>query len=161
MVMKNIYFVLLITFFDGCIFTPSSEIIQAKGLDATFFDRSPILQVAKRQIGVPYRYGGNTPYEGFDCSGFVSYVYKNALGVKLPRRSIDQSKVGRVVSLSNLKAGDLLFFDTAKRGHINHTGIYIGNGKFIHASSGRVRGVTISDLKRGFYKRCFRVAKRI
>ena len=113
-----------------------------------------IVSFARAQLGTPYRYGGMNR-GGFDCSGFVCYVYGHAVGKKLPRTAAAQSSYVRMYDLSQLEAGDLVFFDTSGRGSVNHCGIYLGNGKFIHASSGKAYCVTISDLTRGFYRRTF------
>jgi len=92
-----------------------------------------IVQTAKKYLGRPYKYGATGP-NSFDCSGFVYTIFKE-LGVSIPRTSIAQSKIkGKKLSKRELKKGDLLSFDTSLRGHINHSGIYIGNHKFIHAS---------------------------
>jgi cell wall-associated NlpC family hydrolase len=146
----------------GCVFTPpASEKAKFKRYEEAKFDMSnPVMRVAKSQLGVPYRYGGDS-YFAFDCSGFVAYVYQKALGKRLPRTARAQSKIGKAVRKDALKSGDLLFFDTAHRGHINHTGIYIAEGQFIQASSGRVHEVTISSLKSPFYKKAFRWARRV
>ncbi|UZW14261.1 C40 family peptidase [Clostridium pasteurianum] len=89
-----------------------------------------VVSYAKKFIGVNYVYGGESP-KGFDCSGFTKYVY-NHFEVKLPHHAADQYKYGKSVSKSNLKAGDLVFFGKSASG-IYHVGIYIGDGKFIHA----------------------------
>lgn len=87
-----------------------------------------VLQRAYSQAGRPYRYGGNTPETGFDCSGFVRWVY-NPLGVELPRRSRDMLKTGSPVPLDELKPGDLVFFNSG----YSHVGIYTGHGTYIHS----------------------------
>jgi cell wall-associated NlpC family hydrolase len=119
-----------------------------------------IIEYAKKLLGVRYVYGGSSP-KGFDCSGFVQYVFKN-FGIKLERTAAGQSKHGEEVSKKNLKRGDLVFFDTnGGRNSIEHVGIYIGDGKFIHASSGRsTRKVVISDLTQGFYADTYMKARR-
>jgi len=157
--MKSLASITIVILFSGCIFTPPPT-ASVNVEDEYLFDNS-LLQVAKEQVGISYRYGGATPSEGFDCSGFVSYVYKKGAGVKLPRTSRAQSGYGRAVLKSDLVGGDLLFFDTSHKGHINHSGIYLGAGKFIHASSGKAHSVTISNLNSGFYKRSFRWARRV
>ncbi len=119
-----------------------------------------LIALARAQLGTPYRYGGMDE-GGFDCSGFVCYVYQNALQKKLPHSARLQSRYIRIYDLSKLEPGDLVFFDTASKGHINHVGIYLGNGKFIHASSGRVYSVTISDLTKGFYQKAFRFGGKV
>ena len=91
----------------------------------------------------------------FDCSGFVYYLFKNN-NISIPRSSRAQSKSGKKLTRKELKKGDILFFDTAHRKHVNHSGVYLGDGKFIHSSSGKAYGVTISDLDKGFYPDKFR-----
>ncbi|MBQ6997194.1 MAG: C40 family peptidase [Oscillospiraceae bacterium] len=117
---------------------------------------SVIIATAKKYIGVPYVWGGSTP-GGFDCSGFVQYVF-NAHGISLPRTSKEQYSVGTKVSKSNLKAGDLVFFDTEGNG-VSHLGIYIGNNQFIHASTSK--GVTITSLSNTYWAPRYYGAKRI
>lgn len=92
-----------------------------------------VVDLAQSLLGVKYSWGGTTT-SGFDCSGFTQYVYKNALGVNIPRVSRDQARAGSAVSVSNAKAGDLLYFDTMGTGQTSHVGIYLGDGKFVHAS---------------------------
>ncbi|WP_242826180.1 C40 family peptidase [Caloramator sp. ALD01] len=113
--------------------------------------------IAKSLLGVRYVYGG-TSTSGLDCSGFVQYVYKQ-LGVILPRTASQQARVGLAVSKDNLRKGDLVFFETVSSG-ISHVGIYLGDGKFIHASSTK-KGVTISSLDSGYYSERYRGAVRI
>ncbi|MCZ7560511.1 MAG: C40 family peptidase [Burkholderiaceae bacterium] len=81
----------------------------------------------------PYRYGGNTPQGGFDCSGLIVYVYRNAAGVGLPRTVAQLAQVGQPVRAGAMRSGDLVLFDTA--GRFSHAGIYVGGGRFVHAPS--------------------------
>ncbi len=119
-----------------------------------------IVEYAKNFLGVRYRYGKSSPEEGFDCSGFVYYVF-NHFGIKLERTSIAQSQNGVKVDKANLMPGDLVFFDTnGGMNAVNHVGIYIGDGKFIHASSGSNMKVIISPLNEGFYKNRYMTARR-
>ncbi|QZY56583.1 C40 family peptidase [Crassaminicella profunda] len=115
--------------------------------------------IAKEQLGKRYVYGAMGP-NTFDCSGFTSYVYKK-IGIKLPRASREQSRAGQKVSKSNLRIGDLVFFDTngGNNGNVSHVGIYIGNGQFIHAATGR-RRITITDLNSSYYRGRFVTARR-
>ncbi|WAM32293.1 C40 family peptidase [Caldicellulosiruptor naganoensis] len=126
--------------------------------NGTLADR--ILEFAKNFLGVRYRYGGSSPSTGFDCSGFVQYVFRN-FGIRLERTAADMAASNGVrISPSELKPGDLVFFDTdGGRNYINHVGIYIGNGQYIHASSAR-RCVTISNLT-SKYGTSFMMAKRV
>lgn len=115
-----------------------------------------IVETAKRFVGYPYRYGGSNPQSGFDCSGFVQYVF-SLNGIKLPRTASQQSAVG--VKVANPTAGDLVFFDTDHSGSIGHVGIYLGNNAFIHAS--RSKGVTITSLSDAWYSRRYAFACRV
>ena len=128
---------------------------QSKDVVKLRSDCDKVATLAQSQIGTRYRYGGMSE-SGFDCSGFVCYVYQNALGKKLPHSALKQSRYVKIYDLEELDKGDLVFFDTSGRGKINHCGIYLGEGKFIHASSGKVYSVTTSDLTKGFYKKAFR-----
>ena len=116
-----------------------------------------IIATAKKYIGVPYVWGGESP-SGFDCSGFVQYVFK-VHGISLNRTTETQYKHGSYVSKSNLKPGDLVFFQNTYRAGISHVGINIGNGQFIHASSSK--GVTISNLSSSYYTSHYYGARRI
>lgn len=123
---------------------------------------SKIVDIAKNYLGVPYKYGTNGP-SSFDCSGFTSYVFKSA-GYSISRSSKDQARDGEKVSKADLKAGDLVFFDTTGKidGNITHVGIYIGDGRFIHASSGNsAKKVVISELNEGYYRDRFVTARRL
>lgn len=85
-------------------------------------------------IGIPYRWGGNTPQTGMDCSGFIRYVFQKSLGITLPRTAAGMSQVGIKVGLDDLEPGDLLFFHTDRGSRrISHVGMYIGNGQFIQS----------------------------
>src|SRR5690606_14866088 len=93
-----------------------------------------VLRRAFALLGTPYRWGGNSPDRGFDCSGLVGYIYRTTLGIDLPRISRDQARAGEQVSdRADMAAGDLVFF--GRRGRVDHVGIYIGEGKFVHAPS--------------------------
>lgn len=116
-----------------------------------------IINTAKSYQGVPYVWGGTTP-DGFDCSGFIQYVF-NKNGISLPRVTSDQYKVGTSVSKSNLIPGDLVFFETYKPG-ASHVGIYIGNNQFIHASSGKNK-VMISSLTSTYYTEHYIGSRRV
>jgi len=119
-----------------------------------------VLMQAMGLIGTPYRYGGTTPHRGFDCSGFTSYVFRQSLGLELPRTANDQFLgAGTPVEKSALTAGDLVFFRQG-RGRIDHVGIYVGEGRFIHSPSrgGRVR---IDALSAPHWTRSYKGAKRV
>ena len=103
-------------------------------------------------LGVPYHYGGDSPRQGFDCSGLVYYATLRA-GVRLPRTSYGQYRVSEPVAMRNLRPGDLVFF-SMRRHRISHVGIYIGHHEFIHAPS-RGQDVSIEHLNTPFWRRHF------
>lgn len=120
-------------------------------------DRDSIIVYAKQYLGVPYLYAGNDPKKGFDCSGFVNYVFKN-YGITLPRSSSGFKNIGTKLSPEDFKVGDILIFYGYKdKTIIGHLGIICeANGmhsKFIHASSGKAGSVTISDLDSDHYSK--------
>ncbi|MCW4453767.1 C40 family peptidase [Flavobacterium sp. MXW15] len=118
-----------------------------------------VLMRALGLVGTPYRYGGNTPESGFDCSGLVNYVYRDMLDLRLPRTSKDLAAVqGPKIEPRRLAAGDLVFF--GNRGQVWHVGIYVGEGRFVHAPStgGTVRlDYLDNDYWRGHYSGAKRV----
>ena len=120
-----------------------------------------VLNLAAKQIGKPYVWGAEGP-SSFDCSGLTYYVYKNAAGITLPRTSSEQSKYGTTVSKSNLKAGDLLFFDTSgsNNGVVSHVGIYVGGGEMIHASSSSNKIVQVT-IESSYWNNAYVTAKRV
>ena len=120
--------------------------------------RQQIVDYSKKLLGIKYVYGGSTT-KGFDCSGYVSYVYKK-FGITLDRTSRGMGKGGIPVKKADLKPGDLVFFDTnGGLNGINHVGIYIGNDKFIHASSYLNRRVTITSLSDKYYTKTYMGAR--
>ena len=124
------------------------------------FDTNPnaVLEKAAQYLGTPYSYGGQSP-QGFDCSGFVKYVY-SSFGYNLPRTAASQYQSGISVDKANLMAGDLVFFKCYSSG-IDHVGIYCGNNKFIHSSSPRSGGVIYSSLGESYYAKSYTGARRI
>ena len=126
-----------------------------------FTKEDELLETAKEYLGVPYIWAANGP-SAFDCSGFTKYVYKKN-GITLPRYSGHQANVGTKISYDELQKGDLVFFDTAKGFHkkVNHVGIYIGDNKFIHASSARKQVMITSFSQKKFYKNRFLHGRRI
>jgi len=121
---------------------------------ADSYDR--LVPLAKKYVGVPYQFGGSSE-KGFDCSGFTRHVM-DGLGVTLPRTTDGQYKQGRAVKKEDLRVGDLVFFETYKKGP-SHAGIYIGDNRFIHASSSR--GITVTSLDDSYYKKRYIGARRV
>lgn len=117
-----------------------------------------IVNFAKKYLGYSYVYGGTTPSSGFDCSGFVYYVF-NSCGYNISRSCSVQAKTGTAVSKAKLEAGDVIFFDNTSDGSIGHVGIYIGNGKFIHAANPK-RGVVYDTINSGYYNTYYYSARR-
>ncbi|MBR2519489.1 MAG: C40 family peptidase [Selenomonadaceae bacterium] len=115
-----------------------------------------IVSTAKALMGISYVFGGTTP-SGFDCSGLLQYVFKMN-GVTIPRLADEQYNLGRKAQKNQLSAGDLVFFTTYTSG-VSHCGIYVGDGKFLHASSSR--GVTISNLNDEYWRARFVGAKKL
>ena len=152
--------VLMLTFFllAAC----STPTPQANTADARSWDHATpdeLTNYAQSLLGVPYRYGGNSPDSGFDCSGFVDHVFRHVSGIDLPRSSIDISHRGRFVSREDLQVGDLVFFNTLRR-KFSHVGIYLGDGNFIHApsSGGSIR---IDELTNPYWRTSYNGARRI
>jgi cell wall-associated NlpC family hydrolase len=121
---------------------------------------SEMVMSAMNFLGVPYRRGGNTAEQGFDCSGFTRYVFENSLGLVLPRRADQQASQAGLLAVKKdeLKPGDLVFFNTMRRA-FSHVGIYVGEGKFIHAprSGGQVR---VEDMRQAYWAKRFNGARR-
>jgi hypothetical protein len=110
-------------------------------------------------LGVPYRRGGNNAETGFDCSGFVRAIYQQTAGLLLPRRAAEQAAATETIDKAELKPGDLVFFNTMRRA-FSHVGIYVGNGKFIHAPKpgGEVR---VEDMGASYWIKRFDGARRV
>jgi len=117
---------------------------------------SALLALSRRYLGVRYRWGGSAP-SGFDCSGFLYYVY-GRMGVALPRTTFDMYDAGVPVPRDELRAGDLVFFQTVSPGP-SHAGIYLGDGRFIHSSSG-AGGVLITSMDHDYYAPRYLGARR-
>ena len=120
-------------------------------------DQSKMMREISKYMGVSYVYGGSS-VEGMDCSGYTMTVYKNSMGILLPRSSYEQSKRGTSIELSELKFGDLIFFNTTGES-ASHVGLYLGDDLFAHASVSL--GVTISSLQSSYYVKRYECARRI
>jgi len=118
-----------------------------------------MVEQAMGLLGVPYRRGGSSAKTGFDCSGFVRHPYEKSVGQILPRRAVDQARATEVIQREELKPGDLVFFNTMRRA-FSHVGIYVGDGKFIHAPrSGKA--VNIDDMRSAYWQKRFNGARRV
>ena len=113
---------------------PAPQSTIAKFKEDTSVGTEGISIAAMGLVGVPYRFGGNTPVGGFDCSGLIVYVYNNAAGIKLPRTVQEMSRAGQTIRNDAPAPGDLVFFNTTGERY-SHAGIYVGHGRFVHAPS--------------------------
>ena len=140
---------------------PSGSTSNSGSNNSVSASASSVIAYAKTLLGKPYVWGAQGP-NSFDCSGFTYYVFKNKAGIVLPRTSSAQSKYGTYVSKSNLKAGDLVFFDTngANDGNVSHVGMYIGNGQMIHASYGQKK-IVIANFNDSYYQKAYVNARRV
>lgn len=132
----------------------------SKRLLTSLSNSDKFTSVAKRKLGKRYVWGASGRKNTYDCSSFTKYVYRKN-GINIPRTSINQSKYGKYIKRCDLKKGDLIFFDTSKKqkGYVNHVGIYLGNNKFIHASSAKKK-VIITSLNKKFYSQRYKGARR-
>lgn len=142
----------------------ASEHVYSEQREETLFGRyatnaQELVLRALTFVGVNYRRGGESPETGFDCSGLVRHVVRESLGLVLPRTSRDMSRVGETVHQDDLQPGDLVFFNTLRRG-FSHVGIYLGEHRFVHApaSGGEVR---VEDMRQRYWTRRFNGARRI
>jgi cell wall-associated NlpC family hydrolase len=131
----------------------------ASGLSNVLSRAQDLVLNAMGMMGIPYRWGGTTPESGFDCSGFVQYVARQALGIALPRSSFDQVNAGKAVDKEDLQPGDLVFFNTM-RAPFSHVGIYVGDNRFIHAPS-RGKTVEIVDINNSYWQQRYNGARRL
>jgi lipoprotein Spr/probable lipoprotein NlpC len=154
---KTFCTVFLLMFMSGCSWVPFRE----KPYEPSFTDLSEIEKKLydefRRWQGTPYVHGGNNT-KGIDCSGFVIKIYEKLFGILLPRDTIQQATMGIFVPKDRLQVGDLVFFSQYSR-KINHVGIYLKNGKFIHASTSK--GVMISRLDIAYWQNAYHAARRI
>lgn len=134
------------------------EIIALADADPTV---NRLLARAEELIGTPYRSGGTTT-RGFDCSGFVGYLFREEAGIELPRTTRELMAMGKKrVAKDELQPGDIILFNRNGRGHVSHTAIYIGDNKFIHAASHRSGGVRIDSLDERYWRKSYLTAKRV
>ncbi len=110
-------------------------------------------------VGIKYRRGGTDPDIGLDCSGFVQIVFKDAIGLLLPRTAREQSEVGNVIDKNELKAGDLVFFNTMRRA-FSHVGIYLGDNRFLHAPRSGAE-IRVEDMSQSYWTKRYNGARRI
>ena len=132
-------------------------VIQEPGSTSASVKGKAIAALAQRMIGIPYVYGGESPSEGFDCSGLVYYTHTR-MGIRVPRTAASQLQAARRVDSRDLSAGDLLFFNDSQK--VSHVGIYLGGRRFVHApQSGSV--VSEASLDNEYYRRHLEAAARL
>jgi cell wall-associated NlpC family hydrolase len=146
--MRGNYLFLCVLMLPGCATPPPSN---PRGPELVF--------QALATSGVPYRRGGESPETGFDCSGLVAHVYREAFGVQLPHNALAQSRIGRHVTIAGLEAGDLVFYNTERRPY-SHVGIYLGDHRFIHAPKPGT-AVRIEDMRTAYWSRRFDGGRRV
>ena len=117
-----------------------------------------LIMNAMSLIGLSYRFGGNSPTQGLDCSGFMQYIFKRSMGITLPRTSAEMATVGQQVDRANLKPGDMVFFGGG--GRVSHVGMYIGNDRFIHAPR-TGRDIEITSMNGTYWKNRYITARRV
>ena len=146
---------------DGSTFTVVDAMVDvAVPVTTPLSDRLQNLLIhAISLIGVKYKYGGSSADAGFDCSGFVRHVFAESTAIELPRNSYAMGKLGDSVEKDDLRPGDLVFYNTLRRS-FSHVGIYLGEGRFVHAPS-RGKSVEIVDMSDQYWKRRFNGARRL
>ena len=153
--------VAILSFLMACASTPEAAERETAGFSdnvrADEVTAQRAANYAQNMVGKPYRYGGNSP-SGFDCSGLVQYSYSRA-GLPIPRTTKSQRKSGVAVGSQSLRAGDLIFFDQEGR-KSSHVGIYIGDGRFVHAPSSGKK-VRVDKLDKKYWKKHYDGARRI
>lgn len=132
---------------------------QQSGLSAYTTAAEELVDEALSYLGIRYRFGGTSPSTGLDCSGLVLNVFRNAVGLNLPRTASEMATLGDKIGRQELKPGDLVFFNTMRRA-FSHVGIYLGDGKFVHApaSGGKVR---VENMSAQYWAQRFNGARRL
>ena len=138
---------------------PADSAAVARSTNSWSATAQEIILSALSQTGVKYKYGGNSPEGGFDCSGFVRYVFQQAANLTLPHGARAISQLGQTVTQRELKPGDLVFFNTV-RSTFSHVGIYIGNNRFIHSPSAG-SAISVTDMGDSYWAKRFTGARRL
>ncbi len=121
-----------------------------------------ILSLGLSLVGTRYQYGGSSAKSGFDCSGFIGYLFREEAGLELPRSTREMINIDApLVERDELEPGDLVFFNSNGRGRVSHAGIYLGDDQFIHSASRRSGGVRVDSLDDRYWKRSYIEAKRV
>jgi cell wall-associated NlpC family hydrolase len=156
---KGLY-LLAFVIVQGCAsMSPQPVVAPSATADPAPPQRAEALLQALSAIGIGYRNAGNSHANGFDCSGLVAHVYREAWGIALPRNARAQSEFGVAVTRAELQAGDLVFYNTLNA-PFSHVGIYLGDGKFVHAPKQGAQ-VRTENMDRAYWTRRFNGARRI
>jgi cell wall-associated NlpC family hydrolase len=155
----NLLFFLLLGFITGCAGLPAPRPDAPLPLPLVKQTDPEALFHALATLGVDYRRGGHSPASGFDCSGLVTYIYREAYGIDLPHYTLAQSRYGKAVEHSALELGDLVFYNTERQPY-SHVGIYLGEGRFIHAPRPGA-SVRVEKMASSYWSKRFDGARRI
>jgi cell wall-associated NlpC family hydrolase len=159
---RNLLFIIVISITGCAIIAPPAPVDQPAAIQpppAPRAERSEALLQTLLALGLDYRYGGSSHATGFDCSGLVAHIYQQAWGIRMPRTSVEQSRRGTPVGLDELQAGDLIFYNTLNR-PFSHVGIYVGDGRFVHAPKSGAR-VRVELVKSAYWMQRFNGARRV
>jgi len=160
MVRNSLYLAVILAGLAGCAGPQRApDTMPPDRLAPASAERSEALLQAVLALGTGYRYGGDSPATGYDCSGLVAHVFEQAWGLELPHNARAQSELGTPVSLAQLQPGDLVFYNTQHRA-FSHVGIYLGNGRFVHAPKTGAR-VRVERLSKAYWMRRFDGARRL
>jgi cell wall-associated NlpC family hydrolase len=158
--MKKFLLILLMLLCSACATTHRKAPIasqKSEGFSSEAMNDLTIYAISLAET--PYRYGGNSPESGFDCSGFVRHVFLKSLGVQLPRTSLEMSRVGEPLQEEQLRPGDLVFFNTQQQ-PFSHVGIYVGEDRFVHApKSGKA--IAIVNMRENYWRIRYDGARRM
>jgi len=156
----NLFLACTLAGFSGLVYADDTVPAEEPGIfEQAGFAMQEVLMSALALSGTPYKFGGASPETGFDCSGFVRYVFNQAANLTLPHGARAISQLGKSIPVDQLQPGDLVFFNTLKKA-FSHVGIYIGEGRFIHApSSGG--GVHVVDMNSAYWAKRFNGARRL
>jgi cell wall-associated NlpC family hydrolase len=154
--MKNLVLIILLILLSACSSSPQRSGAVGTSNETTM---NELVMYAMSLAETPYHFGGNSPENGFDCSGFVDHVFHHSLGISLPRTSHEISKVGTPVQKEHLRPGDLVFYNTQHSSY-SHVGIYVGENKFVHApkSGSRIR---VEKMNEKYWLNRYNGARRI
>ena len=156
--MNKFIFIVLVLLCSACA-TPQYTIPAKASETFSNEEMNELVMYAMSLADTPYRYGGNSPETGFDCSGFVHHVFKKSLNFDLPRTSLEISRMGEPLKEEQLNPGDLVFFNTQQQPY-SHVGIYVGESRFVHAPK-KGKAITIVSMRDNYWRSRYEGARRI